>query len=112
MKIALVNHGQQQNFRGILLKTNNTVLKELKEGKKISTHEEEYSYFPFADEQFEEIEKIRKKYNWSCCNYCAPATYSIIEKTVQINAPLSITKAQYKALKTKVDDNFIIETFA
>lgn len=112
MKIASVNNGQQQNFKGILLKTNNTVLNELKEGKKITTRKEEYSYFPFADEPLEEIEKIRKKYNCSYCNYCWPATYNITKKTVQINAPLSVTKSQYKKLKTKVDDNFIIETFA
>lgn len=111
MKIASVNNGQQQNFRGILIKTSGIVWKGTENGIP-TTYKKEYDYFPFADEKPEEIEKIRKKYNRSYCNYCYPAKYDILRKIVQINAPLSITKAQYEALKTKVDDNFIIETFA
>ncbi len=112
MKIASVNYGQQQNFRGILIKTNNTVLNERTDGKNITTRKEEYRYFPFADEPIEEMEKIRKKYNKYHVHYCLPATYNIIKKTVQIDERLHITKAQYEKLKPELDDDLIIQVFA
>lgn len=111
MKIAPLNYGQQPNFKGILKQTGYREYDD--NAQEVFVREERYDYFPFVDETDVEIEKIKNKYNHTeYIPHSYPVWNEFNTSRVDIEVPLSITKAQYEALKTKFDDDFIIKTFA
>lgn len=112
MRIASLNCGQQPNFKGILKQTDCREYND--NAKEAFVREEEYNYFPFADETDVEIEKIRSKYNYSeYIQHPYPSWDEFNSRQVEVKAPLSITKAQYETLiKENMSDDFILKTFA
>lgn len=111
MRITPLNYNQQPNFNGILKQANRLEYDEFSQETTVT--EITYSYYPFADESYAEMGKISSKYHKNeFISRPYPEWNSCTISRVHVKAPLSITKAQYEALKTKVDDDFIIKTFA
>lgn len=112
MRIAPLNVSQQPNFKGILKQANRFEYDEFSQETTVT--EITYSYYPFADESYAEMEKVSSKYHKD--EYIArpyPEWNTCTISRVHVKKPLTITKAQYEALKEKnITDNFILKTFA
>jgi len=110
MRIAALN--LNTNFGGIQKKVEDRTYDD--HAQEVTVTDVKYEYYPFADEQTEEIEKVKQeltKVEYDPMPYPTWSTY--YESRVKVMPPLSITQAQYEALrKQKISDNFIIKTFA
>ena len=115
MRVSPVNfiqHNSNQNFKGILKFSHNDSYDD--NAQEVMVDIDYYDYYPFKDESKEEIESKTQpldKTEYQPRPY--PSWSTLSGKQITVKPPLSITQAQYNALKTEyIDDEFIVKTFA
>ena len=115
MKISPVSFNYQnsnQNFNGIMRYSHNESYDD--NAQEVIVDIDYYNYYPFKDETQEEIEKNTHPLDKTRYTSNPYPTYSTLTGVkIEVKPPLSVTKAQYEALRTQnINDDFIVKTFA
>lgn len=112
MRIMPFNLVQPVKFNGITKEISSDSYDD--NANEVYVTEVRYAYYPFANETKEDIEKVELKLNkteYDPRPYPSWGTY--YDSKVEIKPHLSITQAQYDAIKKqRINDDFIIKTFA
>lgn len=83
------------NFNGLLVKIHENSYDD--NAQQTSVHSVNYDYYPFKDENSEDIRKVFDKYSkYELEEKPAPAWNILYQSFINVNSPLPITAEEYK----------------